>query len=125
MTLNSPPKAGSRSSDFVGIPVVITAVHGEKEVETSLGDSVAVVIDLLVLDRGEATGFPGDEDYNEGEQYLREVKDALIFWSVVRRQLLSGDFNPPVAGKFQQSGKAYTLDELTDDELALVESLLA
>lgn len=124
MKLNAPPKAGSRTSDFVGIPLVIVKVNGEQEVETSIGDATAVSVDLLVLDRGEPHGFPGDDDYSEGEQYLRDVPGALVFWSVVQRQLLSRDFAPPVAGKFVQNGRAYTLDELDEAEMALVESLL-
>lgn len=124
MQLNAPPSAGTRSSDLAGKPLVITEVKGEKVVETSIGEATAVVIDVLVLDRGEATGFPGDADYNPGEPVLTHVPDVLIFWSVVQRQLLSADFTPPVAGKFMQAGKAYTLDELSDAELAIVQSLI-
>lgn len=125
MQLNTPPKAGSRSSDFVSKPLVITEVKGEKVVDTKLGESTAVVIDILVLDHGDPIGFPGDADYDKkGPLELHHVPDVLIFWSVVQRQLLSEDFNPPVAGRFEQAGKAYTLEPLTEQELALVQELL-
>lgn len=118
MQLNAPPKAGSKSSEFVDVPLVITAVNGEKEVETSLGDATATSIDILVL---EWSGFPGDADRVAS---LRHVPDVLIFWNVVQRQLLSDDFAPPVAGYFTQKGKAYTLEPLDDATLATVSSLL-
>lgn len=118
MQLNKPPAAGSRSSDLVGIPLVITEVKGEQIVDTELGEAEAVVIDVLVLDE---TGFEGDE---VREAFLKHVPDVLIFWKVVRRQLLSDDFNPPTAGKFVQHGRAYTLDELSPDELRRVEALI-
>lgn len=123
MQLNTPPKAGSRSSDLVGRPLVITEVKGEKVVDTTMGESTAVVIDVLVLGKGEPIGFPGDADYAEPDE-LQHVPDVLIFWSVVQRQLLSDDFHPPVAGRFEQKGKAYTLEPLTDDELNTVQGLL-
>jgi hypothetical protein len=122
MQLNSPPKAGSRSSDLVGQPLVITEVKGEKVVDTTMGEATAVVIDVLVLD-SEKHGFPGDEDYAE-IPILTHKPDVLIFWSVVQRQLLSDDFSPPVAGRFEQKGKAYTLEPLTEGELAVVQGLL-
>ncbi len=118
MQLNTPPKAGSRSSDLVGRPLVITGVKGERVVDTTMGESTAVVIDVLVLDY---TGFEGDADRTPE---LVHVPDVLIFWSVVQRQLLSDDFAPPVAGRFEQKGKAYTLEPLTDDELAVVQGLI-
>ena len=126
MELNAPPKAGSRSSDLVGKPLVITEVKGEQVVDTSRGEATAVVIDVLVYDPkgGEATGFPGDENYSEGGPELAHIPDVLIFWSVVQRQLLSDDFRPPVAGKFNQAGKAYTLDPLSEAETAAVQALL-
>ncbi|MGI8425538.1 MAG: hypothetical protein ACR2M4_02875 [Actinomycetota bacterium] len=124
MQLNTPPKAGSRSSDLAGMPLVITEVKGERVVETSLGEATAVVIDVLVLDRDVPTGFPGDDDYHAGDPILRHVPEVLIFWSVVQRQLLSDDFAVPVAGKFEQKGKAYTLNELTEAELTTVQGLL-
>ena len=122
MQLNSPPKAGSRSSDLVGKPLVITEVKGERVVDTTMGESTAVVIDVLVLDY-EPQGFKGDPDYAEVPT-LKHIPDVLIFWSVVQRQLLSDDFAPPVAGKFAQHGKAYTLDDLDSRELAIVSGLL-
>ena len=122
MQLNTPPKAGSRSSDLVGRPLVITEIKGERVVETTLGEATAVVIDVLVLDH-DKVGFPGDADYAE-VPILSHVPDVLIFWSVVQRQLLSDDFSPPVAGRFEQKGKAYTLEPLTDSELAVVQRLL-
>jgi hypothetical protein len=122
MQLNTPPKAGSRSSDLVGRPLVITEVKGEKVVDTTMGESTAVVIDVLVLDF-EKHGFPGDDDYAE-VAVLAHVPDVLIFWSVVQRQLLSDDFAPPVAGRFEQKGKAYTLEPLTESELATVQGLI-
>lgn len=122
MQLNAPPKAGSRSSDLVGQPLVITEVKGERVVDTTRGEATAVVIDVLVLDV-EKSGFPGDDDYTE-TPILRHVPDVLIFWSVVQRQLLSDDFAAPVGGRFEQKGKAYTLETLTDDELAAVNALL-
>lgn len=118
MQLNTPPKAGSRSSDLVGIPLVITEVKGEKVVDTSMGESTAVVLDLLVLDY---SGFEGDTDR---KPELVHKPDVLIFWSVVQRQLLSDDFKPPVAGRFEQKGKAYTLEPLTDQELEVVQGLM-
>lgn len=123
MQLNAPPSAGSRSSDLVGKPLVITGVKGEQIVETKLGEATAVVIDILVLDRSEPNGFPGDPDYSEGQPVLKHIPDVLIFWSVVQRQLLSDDFKPPVAGKFMQAGKAYTLDPLSEAELAIIQAL--
>lgn len=122
MQLNTPPKAGSRSSDFVGIPLVITAVKGERVVDTTQGEATAVVIDLLVLD-SEKHGFPGDADYSE-TPILTHKPDVLIFWSVVSRQLLSDDFKVPTAGKFEQKGKAYTLEPLDDRELGLINSII-
>lgn len=122
MQLNTPPKAGSRSSDLVGRPLVITEVKGEKVVDTTMGESTAVVIDVLVLDV-DKHGFPGDADYAE-TPILSHVPDVLIFWSVVQRQLLSDDFVPPVAGRFEQKGKAYTLEPLTEAELNVVSGLL-
>jgi hypothetical protein len=122
MQLNTPPKAGSRSSDLVGHPLVITEVKGERVVDTTMGESTAVVIDLLLLD-SEPVGFKGDPDYAEVPTLVHKP-DVLIFWSVVQRQLLSDDFKPPVAGKFEQKGKAYTLEPLTADELAVVQSLM-
>lgn len=126
MELNAPPSSGTRSSDLVGKPLVITEVKGEKVVDTSRGEATAVVIDVLVYDPegGDATGFPGDDDYSPGGPELKHIPDVLIFWSVVQRQLLSDDFSPPVAGKFAQAGKAYTLDPLDERELAAVQSLL-
>jgi len=123
MQFNTPPKAGSKTSDFVGIPLVITTVHGLKDVETSLGEAQAVVVDLLVLDYEDPVGFPGDDDYSRGTAYLRDVPGALVFWSVVQRQLLSRDFAPPVAGKFVLHGKAYILEPLSDVELELIAEL--
>ncbi len=79
--------------------------------ETSLGEATAVVIDVLVQG-----GFPGEED-------LTHVPDVLIFWSVVQRQLLSDDFDAPVAGKFAMHGKAYTIDDCTEEELTLLARL--
>ncbi len=122
MQLNAPPKAGSRSSDFVGIPLVITEVKGQRVVDTSEGPATAVVIDILLLDV-DKHGFPGDEDYAE-TPVLTHKPDVLIFWSVVSRQLLSDDFQPPVAGRFEKKGKAYTLDPLDERELATVQGLL-
>lgn len=122
MQLNAPPSAGSRSSDLVGKPIVITEVKGERIVQTKLGEATAVAIDVLVLDK-HVDGFPGDENYAE-TPILTHVPDVLIFWGVVQRQLLSDDFAPPVAGRFEQHGKAYTLDELTEAELTTVSSLL-
>lgn len=122
MQLSTPPKAGSRSSDLVGRPLVITEVKGEKVVDTTLGESTAVVIDVLVLDV-DKHGFPGDEDYSE-TPILTHVPDVLIFWSVVQRQLLSDDFAAPVAGRFEQKGKAYTLEPLTEAELNIVQGLI-
>lgn len=122
MQLNTPPKAGSRSSDLVGRPLVITEVKGERVVDTTLGESTAVVIDVLVLD-SEKHGFPGDADYAE-TPILTHIPDVLIFWSVVQRQLLSSDFAVPTAGRFEQKGKAYTLEPLTDAELNVVQGLL-
>jgi hypothetical protein len=126
MQLNTPPKAGSRSSDLVGRPLVITEVKGEKVVDTTMGESTAVVIDVHVLDTDPKTahGFKGDADYYDGDPILVHVPDVLIFWSVVQRQLLSDDFQTPVAGRFEQKGKAYTLEPLTDDELSTVQGLL-
>lgn len=118
MQLNSPPSAGSRSSDLVGIPLVITQVKGERVVDTSRGEATAVVIDVLVLDY---SGFEGDEDR---EPELKHMPDVLIFWSVVQRQLMSDDFKPPVAGKFAQKGKAYTLDELSPEEMNVISGLI-
>lgn len=115
MQLNSPPKAGSRSSDLVGKPLVITEVKGERVVETSLGEATAVVIDVLVL----------EHDAFENVWELRHIPDVLIFWSVVQRQLLSDDFAAPAAGKFLQHGKAYTLDELDENELLQVAALFS
>lgn len=122
MQLNTPPKAGSRSSDLTGVPLVITEVKGKRTVDTTLGEATAVVIDVLVLDSA-ITGFKGDDDYTE-TPILTHVPDVLIFWSVVQRQLLSDDFVPPVAGRFEQKGKAYTLDPLTEAELNIVSGLL-
>lgn len=122
MQLNTPPKAGSRSSDLVSTPLVITEVKGERVVDTTMGESTAVVIDVLVLDK-EIHGFEGDDDYAEIPT-LKHIPDVLIFWSVVQRQLLSDDFSPPVAGRFEQKGKAYTLEPLTDSELAIVQGLI-
>lgn len=122
MQLNTPPSAGSRSSDLVGTPIVITEVKGEKVVDTSRGEATAVVIDVLVLDN-EKHGFPGDDDYAE-TPILTHIPDVLIFWSVVQRQLLSDDFTPPVAGRFEQKGKAYTLEPLTEAELNVVSGLI-
>lgn len=126
MELNAPPASGTRSSDLVGKPLVITECKGEKVVDTSRGEATAVVIDVLVYDPegGEATGFPGDEDYSKGGPELKHIPDVLIFWSVVQRQLMSEDFNPPVAGKFAQAGKAYTLDPLSEAETAAIQALL-
>lgn len=118
MQLNTPPKAGSRSSDLADRPLVITEVKGKRVVETSMGEATAVVIDVLVLDY---SGFTGDADRTAE---LVHVPDVLIFWSVVQRQLLSDDFQPPVAGRFTQKGRAYTLEPLTDEELAVVQSLI-
>lgn len=112
MELNAPPAAGTRSSDLVGKPLVITAVKGERVVETSLGESTAVVIDVLVL----------EHDPFEGVEVLNNYPDVLIFWSVVQRQLLSSDFKVPTGGKFLQLGKAYTLEPLSEDELARVQA---
>lgn len=112
MELNAPPAAGTRSSDLVDKPLVITEVKGERIVETSLGESTAVVIDVLVL----------EHDAFEDVDVLTSYPDVLIFWSVVQRQLLSPDFRPPVAGKFQQLGKAYTLEALSAEELARVQA---
>lgn len=123
MELNAPPSAGSRSSDLAGRPLIITEVKGERMVDTTIGESVAVVIDVLVLDTGTPVGFVGDDDYSPGEPCLNHIPEVLIFWSVVQRQLLSSDFRPPVAGRFVQKGKAYTLDALTPEELALISSL--
>jgi hypothetical protein len=109
---------------LVGKPLVITEVKGEKVVDTSRGEATAVVIDVLVLDSGTPNGFPGDDDYSDGAPELKHIPDVLIFWSVVQRQLLSDDFRPPVAGKFAQAGKAYTLDPLTESELAAVQALI-
>lgn len=122
MQLNTPPKAGSRSSDLAGIPLVITEVKGERVVDTTLGEATAVVIDVLVLD-SDVQGFEGDDDYAV-TPILKHVPDVLIFWSVVQRQLLSDDFSPPVAGRFEQKGKAYTLEPLTEDELNVVQGLI-
>jgi len=122
MELNAPPSAGSRSSDLVGIPLVITEVKGERVVDTSRGEATAVVIDVLILD-SDIQGFEGDDDYAE-TPVLKHMPDVLIFWSVVQRQLMSDDFKPPVAGRFEQKGKAYTLEPLTDDELATVQGLI-
>lgn len=122
MQLNSPPKAGSRSSDLAGKPLVITEVKGERVVDTTMGESTAVVIDVLVLDY-EEHGFKGDADYAQIPT-LKHIPDVLIFWSVVQRQLMSDDFNPPVAGKFVQKGKAYTLDDLDPHELTIVQGLI-
>lgn len=122
MQLNNPPSAGSRSSDLVGVPLVITKVNGERVVDTSRGEATAVVIDVLVLDY-EAHGFKGDPDYAE-TPVLRHMPDVLIFWSVVQRQLLSSDFTPPVAGKFAQKGKAYTLDDLSPEEFNVISGLI-
>lgn len=122
MQLSTPPKAGSRSSDLVGRPLVITEVKGERVVDTTLGEATAVVIDVLVLDV-EKHGFAGDDDYAE-TPILTHVPDVLIFWSVVQRQLLSDDFAAPVAGRFEQKGKAYTLEPLTEAELAVVQGLI-
>lgn len=122
MQLNAPPSAGSRSSDLVGTPIVITEVKGEKVVDTSRGEATAVVIDVLVLD-SVVTGFEGDDDYAV-TPILTHVPDVLIFWSVVQRQLMSDDFVPPVAGRFEQKGKAYTLEPLTEDELNVVSGLI-
>lgn len=115
MNLNAPPKAGSRSSDLVGRPLVITEVKGERVVDTTMGESTAVVIDVLVLDH---------DAFEDGAATLVHVPDVLIFWSVVQRQLLSNDFTPPVAGRFEQKGKAYTLEPLTGDELNIVQGLI-
>jgi hypothetical protein len=118
MQLNTPPKAGSRSSDLVGTPIVITEVKGERVVDTTMGEATAVVIDVLALDY---SGFEGDDDRTPE---LKHIPDVLIFWSVVQRQLMSDDFTPPVAGRFEQKGKAYTLEPLTDSELAVVQGLI-
>lgn len=122
MKLNTPPSAGSRSSDLVGRPLVITEVKGERVVDTTMGEATAVVIDVLVLDV-DKHGFEGDEDYAE-TPILAHVPDVLIFWNVVQRQLLSKDFVPPVAGRFEQKGKAYTLEPLDERELEIVSGLL-
>lgn len=118
MQLNTPPKAGSRSSDLAGKPLVITEVKGTQVVDTTFGEKTAAVIDVLVLDY---SGFNGDEDRTPE---LRHIPDVLIFWGVVQRQLLSEDFTPPVAGRFEQKGKAWTLEPLTDSELAVVQGLI-
>ncbi len=112
MELHTPPAAGSRSSDLVGKALVITEVKGSRVVETSLGEATAVVLDVLVL-----AGFPGEQD-------LTHVPDVLIFWSVVQRQLLSDDFQVPTAGRFVQRGKAYVLEALEGEELAVIQSLI-
>jgi len=89
-----------------------------------MGEATAVVIDVLILDTDTPTGFEGDADYNPGTPILTHVPDVLIFWSVVQRQLLSDDFLPPVAGRFEQRGKAYTLEPLTEEELEIIKGLL-
>jgi len=103
---------------------VITEVKGQRVVETSMGEATAVVIDVLILDTDTPTGFEGDADYSPGTPILTHVPDVLIFWNVVQRQLLSDDFKPPVAGRFEQKGKAYTLEPLTEAELDVVQGLL-
>lgn len=112
MELNAPPAAGTRSSDLVGKPLVITAVKGPRIVETSIGESTAIAIDVLVL----------EHDAFEDVEVLNAYPDVLIFWSVVQRQLESPDFKVPTAGRFEQLGKAYTLEPLTADELARVQA---
>lgn len=126
MQLNAPPKAGSKSTELVGRPLVITGIKGWQHLDaTALGKPAdAVVIDVLVLDTGTPNGFEGDDDYSPGEPELKHVPDVLIFWGVVQRQLTSDDFTPPVAGKFEQKGKAYTLEPLTEEELAVVQGLM-
>ncbi len=102
----------------MGIPLVITEVKGERVVDTQRGEATAVVIDVLLLDY---SGFEGDDDRTPE---LIHKPDVLIFWSVVQKQLLSDDFVPPVAGRFEQKGKAYTLEPLSDDEMTVVSGLL-
>lgn len=120
MQLNTPPKAGSRSSDLAGKPLVITEVKGTQVVDTTYGEKTAAVIDVLVLDY---SGFESDPVEMRTPE-LRHIPDVLIFWGVVQRQLLSEDFTPPVAGRFEQKGKAWTLEPLTDSELAVVQGLI-
>lgn len=122
MHLNNPPQAIKRTADLIDIPLIITHVGAEITVETALGISQAVPINVLVPEPGPATGFEGDADWNPGEPVLMGYNDVYVFWAIVRKQLASA--KTPVAARFRLNGKAYVMDILTPPEIATLSAML-